>query len=425
LTGNHSAAIVTRQRRVTKTGRSLGSLVCNATPLCYNPAVMNGANGTVGFDGYYFDYSTTGSGQYASQLWRALSRDVEATPPVRLLRPGSPDDNSVVDPGAITVRYPPLARSGKPAKLWWEQRGLVRAAKDAGVSIIHTPYFSAPVAGRVRTIVTIHDVIPYVMPAYRSSLAMRLYLRLVSRAARNAAAIIADSECSKRDIVRYLELERDRVRVVPLAVDERFRPLRDPDIDQQIRERFALPGQVIFNVGGLDVRKNVETLIRAFGILAPDLDDDTRLVIAGHAHTGNRRLYPPLEPLIHELGLSGKVILTGRISEDDKVLLYNVADVYAFSSIYEGFGLSPLEAMACGTPVVCSNRSSIPEVVGDAGILVEPLPEKFAGAIWTLLEDSQLRRRLSHRSIQRASRFSWERTAAQTRNVYRQVIEMQ
>jgi glycosyltransferase involved in cell wall biosynthesis len=307
-------------------------------------------------------------------------------------------------------------------KLWWEQRGMMSAARKTGVCAVHIPHFAAPLVSDRPVIVTIHDVIPYVYPAYRSSASMRLYLRMISRATRNAAAILTDSECSKRDIQRHLGIDRDRITVVPLAVDEQFRPVHDDDADEELRARFGLPGPVIFNVGGLDVRKNVEALVRAFAIALPDLDPDTRLVIAGKAHTGNQRLYPPLEPVIDELGVAQHVVLPGRISEADKLHLYNLADLYVFTSLYEGFGLSPLEAMACGTPVICSNRSSLPEVVGEGGILVDPTPEKIAGSISTVMNDAYLRRRLSAQGLEQASKFSWERTAEMTRDVYRQVL---
>lgn len=383
---------------------------------------MVGGSGSVGFDGFYFQHATTGIGQYASQLWRTFQNAGGTDPEIRLLLPESHDNSDEMTSDAVSVRSPAIFQRGKASKLWWEQRGLVRAARRAGVDVVHTPYFSAPYVTRLPVIVTIHDVIPYVYPAYRNSFSMRLYLRLVTNAAHRAAAILTDSECSRRDIERFLGIERNRIRVIPLAADDRFGPERDTAAEQEIRDRLNLPGPVIFNVGGLDVRKNVGALIRAFAIVLPDLDPKTRLVIAGQAHTGNRQLYPPLEPLIRELGISEYVILPGRISEADKLRLYNVADLYVFTSLYEGFGLSPLEAMACGTPVICSNRSSLPEVVGGGGILVDPVPEKIAGAMGAVMTDRYLRRRLGGQALERAARFSWERTAKLTRDTYREVL---
>lgn len=383
---------------------------------------MSGSSAAVGFDGFFLDQATTGVGTYANQLWRIFRQCGDEEPGTRLLMPRNElapefasDDPVVVDP-------PGPMRAGKAAKLWWEQRGLVRAARKADVRIIHTPYFSAPRFSRTPVIMTIHDVIPFIHPAYRSSLGMRLYTGLVSQAARNAVAVLTDSECSRRDIQRFLGIDRGRITVVPLAIDEHYRPEQDPEGDEALRSRFGLPGPVIFNVGGLDVRKNVDALIDAFARILPDIDPDTRLVIAGSAHSGNERLYPPLQPVIQRHGVADRVVLTGRISETEKLRLYNMADLYVFTSLYEGFGLSPLEAMACGTPVICSNRSSLPEVVGEGGILVDPVPEKLAGAMSRVLNDPYLQRRLGQQGLEQARKFTWEKTAEMTRDVYRQVL---
>ncbi len=360
---------------------------------------------------------------YANNLWRTFRCGGEQTPEVRLLVPDSEAYRGIADHDSGKVRPPAGFRNGKWLKIWWEQRGIVRAADRANVRAVHSPHFAAPMFARTPVIITIHDVIPFVYPEYRSSASMRAYLRIVSHASKRAAVILTDSECSRRDIERHLGIDRERIVVVPLAVDDKFRPSHDDDADAEIRSRLELPGPVIFNVGGLDARKNIETLLRGFATALPDLDPDIRLVIAGAAHSRNRRLYPPLEPIIEQLGVCDRVVLPGRVSEADKLRLYNIADLYVFTSLYEGFGLSPLEAMACGTPVVCSNRSSLPEVVGEGGILVDPVPEKIAGSISTVMNDRYLQRRLSQQGLEQASKFSWERTAMRTREVYRQVLE--
>ena len=142
------------------------------------------------------------------------------------------------------------------------------------------------------------------------------------------------------------------------------------------------------------------------------------LVIVGRAHTGNARMYPPLEPLIRRYGLEGRVRLVGAVADDEFVALYRAAEAFVFASAYEGFGLTPLEAMACGAPVICSRCSSLPEVVGDAGLLIESEPRRIAGAILELLGDDALRADLSARGIERAQTFSWERAADMTLDAY-------
>ncbi|MCS7051146.1 MAG: glycosyltransferase family 4 protein, partial [Thermomicrobium sp.] len=173
-----------------------------------------------------------------------------------------------------------------------------------------------------------------------------------------------------------------------------------------------------------DVRKNLPLLVRAFARALPQLPEGTMLVIPGRAHSGNQRLYPPLEPLIRALGLERRVLLPGPVDEQEKVLWYQLAAVYAYPSVYEGFGLSPLEAMACGTPVIAARRTSLPEVVGDAGLLVEPDEDAFAQALVRLLNDPALRQQLATRGRQRAAAYTWRRTALRTVAAYREAIAL-
>ncbi|MDI3339585.1 MAG: glycosyltransferase family 1 protein, partial [Sphaerobacter sp.] len=303
-----------------------------------------------------------------------------------------------------------------------QRRLLIQAARRAGVDLLHVPYFAGPRCTALPLVITVHDVIPFIFPEYAGGVPMRLYLRLVSAAARRADAIITDSDCSRRDITRWLGIPPERIHVIPLAVDPAIRPRHDPEAAAALRQRYGLPGPVIFNVGGVDVRKNLPVLIEAFARALPELPPETRLVIAGRAHARNPRLYPPLEPVIRRCGVEGKVVLTGAISAEEKLAFYNLADLYVFPSLYEGFGLSPLEAMACGTPVIAADRASLPEVVGSGGLLVEPTPPRLAAAMVSVLRDDGLRRDLARRALAQAQTFSWERTAAQTRAVYRSVL---
>ncbi len=373
-------------------------------------------------DGFFLSQPATGSGQYTLHLWRRLSRannDAE----VVLLRPAGAAEGQRHERAVFEARPPSVVRSPKTTKLWWEQFGVLQAMRQSNSRLLHIPYMSAPRFGRCPTVVTIHDLIPMIFPAYGGSTAMRFYLRLVVPAARRASMILTDSECSRRDIVRLLAVDPNKVRSILLAADETYHPERTPEGETALRERYQLPGPIIFNVGGLDVRKNLGTLIEAFNRAYPNLDPDTRLVIAGQAHTGNDKLYPPLEPLISRLGLGDKVKLTGRISDDEKRLFYQSAALYAFPSLYEGFGFTPLEAMACGLPVVASNRSSLPEVVGTGGLLVDPTAARFAAAMVSILTDEHLHRELSERALEQASRFSWDQTAEQTRAAYLDAVD--
>jgi glycosyltransferase involved in cell wall biosynthesis len=363
---------------------------------------------TVGFDGLFHEHPASGSGQYALNLWRELGSRPLCDLRFRLLAPD-----------------PAKRLHGKVRKLAWEQVGLPRASRSAGVDLVHVPYFSAPLAQRTRYVTTIHDVIPLVMPEYGGTRQMRWYLRLVRRAVGRCAMVVTDSNHSRDDIIKHLGLRPERVVAIPLGVSNEYSPpmsLADEESVARTRERFGLRRPFVLNVGGFDLRKGLPQLIRGFALAIGRLEGDYDLVIVGSPHSGNQRLFPPVEPLLAELGIADRVRLVGFVSEADKRDLYRAAEVFAFSSIYEGFGLDPLEAMACGAPVVCSDRTSLPEVVGDAALLVEPEAKALAEALVRMLESPDLRAELSLRGRRRAAEFTWKRTADATIDVYRRVL---
>jgi glycosyltransferase involved in cell wall biosynthesis len=234
--------------------------------------------------------------------------------------------------------------------------------------------------------------------------------------------VIAPSESAKADIVRVLGIPVENVTAIPEAADPALIPATDDSVRSLVRERWGVPGRYLFNIGGFDRRKNLPLLIEAFAAAVPRLPDDIHLLISGAPHTGNERVFPPLEPVIRQHGLDGRVILTGRISDDERRALYQAAYVYITPSEYEGFGLTPLEAMACGVPAIVADRTSLPEVVGDAGLCVEPTVDDLAAAIVSLTTDEALRDKLSRKSLERASMFTWAAAAKQTAAVYRDAI---
>lgn len=372
----------------------------------------------VGFDGAMLGAPHTGSGQYSVALIAALrvSPDIDLV----LLAP----EPISSEPEAVVAEPPRRLRSVRIRKVWWEQIGISRAARLANADLVHIPYFAAPVRQRIPCVVTVHDVIPLLFPIYAGGRAMRAYLRLVSAGTRRAAQVIVDSECSRRDAIRVLDLRTERVTAIPLAMETDFTSERSELDVARVRTQYGLDGtRVIFTTAGLDVRKNVGTLLRAFARARAELGDDVRLVIGGAAH-GNPRLYPDPKPLVRELGIADRVIFTGRISQADKIALYHLADCYAAPSRYEGFGLTPLDAMACGTPVVAADASCTPEVVGDAAILVPPDDVVgFADAFVRVLTDDTLVSTMRAAGLRQAAQFSWERTATATRAVYQRALD--
>lgn len=267
-----------------------------------------------------------------------------------------------------------------------------------------------------RTVVTVHDITPLLFPGRAfglSQLAWKLAWRGVLRARR----LITDSHYTRELILRRWHIPAQRVTVVPLGVSRAFRPLPRETL-APLQQRYRLPPSgILLYVGHTHPRKNYEILLQALALLR------RRHPKAVLVHAGKRPT-PRQQQRIAALGLTDAVRITGPVSEAELVGLYNLADVFVFPSLYEGFGMPVLEAMACGTPVVCSRAASLPEVAGDAALLVDPSdPSAFAEAIGRILEDSELARALRERGLARSRLFTWERTAMETLKVYRQLLE--
>jgi glycosyltransferase involved in cell wall biosynthesis len=306
--------------------------------------------------------------------------------------------------------------------LWWEQVGIVRTCQHEHIDILHCPYFSAPLFLPAKTVVTVHDVIPIVMPEYHARARSRYYTSLVSYTVPRVDAIITVSDYSKRDIVRFLGIPEDRIHVIGNAVDSSYRPITDTRLIDKVRERYGIGERYILYFGGFDVRKNVDRVLQAYASLPESTRKAYQLVIAGRLHLLGSPLYPDPRPRVRELGLDDQVVVTGQIREQDKAPLYSGAAVYLFPSLYEGFGIPILEAMACGAAVITSEITALPEVAGDAARLVNPYEVRdIATAIQELLENTAMRDELRERALARASEFSWTRVAQQTLEVYKQL----
>jgi glycosyltransferase involved in cell wall biosynthesis len=233
------------------------------------------------------------------------------------------------------------------------------------------------------------------------------------------------SECSKRDIVKLLGVPPERIHVIGNAVDDDdFHPVRDAWLLASVRERYGIGSRFILYFGGFDLRKNVPRLIEAYARLPEHLRREYQLVVAGRYHNLGHPLFPDPRETVRRLGLEGNVVFTGQIREQDKAPLFSSATVFAFPSLYEGFGIPVLEAMACGTPVLTSNLSALPEVAGDAGLLVDPYDtDAIAQGLVDLLDHQERREDLARRGLERARRFTWRQVAEQTVKVYQQVID--
>jgi glycosyltransferase involved in cell wall biosynthesis len=375
----------------------------------------------IGINSLFFQSPTNGSAQYLSYLVRALA-EVDRQNEYILLgpQPLSQGSNGLTSFPYLIKPVPGLAASNENVeKLIWEQYTGPAAAHKAGVDIFHVPYFAPPYFPRTPTVVTIHDVIPLRLPLYRTGVSVNAYMKLVARAAHKATLVIAISQHAKQDMIDALQLPAERIRVIYQAAGDEYRPVTDAAKLAEVRERYGVGSRYILYLGGLDARKNVPQLVKAFAHVYRRLGDPSlQLLIAGNPEKQSGPLFPDPRPVASDLGMSGQIVYH-FIEEEDKPAIYSDASVFVFPSLYEGFGLTPLEAMSCGTPVICSNRTSLPEVVGDAAISLNPDDTRaMVEAMCDVLTKSDLQADLRERSLQRATRFNWRKTAAETVAAY-------
>ncbi len=377
----------------------------------------------IALSGAFWGQRATGSGQYLHTLLEAL---LEAAPEhrYRVYVPSNATPESA-PPGVevVPLRLPKKERYADLAKLWFEQWALPQACRRDGFALLHVPYFAPILDTRLlRPVVTIHDVIPLLLPAYRGSWRIRAYLRLVCAAARRARLILTDSRAAARDIQTLLRIPPERLRVIHLAADVRYRP-PDPSAIAALKARFQLPSEYLLYLGGFDRRKNIPELLQAYAAARASGGEMIPLVIAGRLPAQDTLFTPNPRRLAHELGLEGHVLFTGWVEEEDKPALYAGAWAFLFPSRYEGFGLPVLEAISCGTPAVVAGGSSLEEVAGPAALVVPPndVPA-LAEAIRRIVFEKETRARLAAATQAQAARFSLREMALKTLQAYQEAL---
>ena len=316
----------------------------------------------------------------------------------------------------LDLRFSRLPTQRPPARIFWEQVIQPWSVQEAGLDLIHGTAFVGPQVSACPFVITVHDLSFLLYP--RSFPALnRVYLRVFTRlSVRRARRIIAVSESTKRDLIRYYGVSPAKVDVVYHGVDPDFRPMPAAEVAGFRRQR-DLPGRFILFVGTLEPRKNVARLIEAYARLP---ESRPPLMLLG----GKGWLYDEIFARVEMLNLQGEVSFVGYVPTEELPLWYNAATLFVYPSLYEGFGLPPLEAMACGTPVVTSAASSLPEVVGQAGLLADPTSsEALAAAMEQVLAHPDLQEEMGAAGLVQAKCFSWQRTAACTVDSYQRALK--
>jgi glycosyltransferase involved in cell wall biosynthesis len=370
----------------------------------------------VGIDATAVPLQRTGAGNYIFNLIQALARVDRSNEYVVF---GKAAHERELDLAGSTMLFVRREFPGRGARIAWEQVGLPRQVREHRLDVLHSPHYTMPLVRPARSVVTFCDMTFVLHPDLHQRLKRIFFPAMMRLSAKRADRLIAISESTRDDLVRMWNVDRGRITTIPLAADAEYRP-RAPEEIADVCTRFGLrPGCYILYVGMLEPRKNVDRLVEAFGRIAERLPG-VDLVIGGRRGW----MYEQIFARVEALGLQDRVRFTGFVPQEALPALYGGARLFAYPSKYEGFGIPVLEAMSCGTPVVTTNVSSMPEVAGDAAVLVAPDDvDALAAALLRVAEDHTVRAELSCKGIARAGTFSWERCARETIGVYEAALE--
>ena len=364
----------------------------------------------IGIEGLPLLFHRTGTSTYTHELVQHLRRL------------GTPDQVILFarDQRMAGGSYHDISYAERAANYFYKEYRLPGELSNLGIDVYHSPRdmgMPSPAKLSCPSVMTLHDIILIRSASdYYSPRRARMYARRLLKRVREVDHVITVSEFSRRDIIDWSGIGEKKVSVVYNGVSEQFRPVTGETEQEEVRTRYSLPRRFVLAVGSTEPRKNIRSAIEAFGIIRrvrPDLE----LVVTGvdYCRVGPGSAFAGLE-------LDG-VRFAGYVHDFDMPALYSMAEALLFPSLYEGFGLPPLEAMACGTPVVTSSTTSIPEVTDDAAMLIDPASTgELAGALQMVLDSAALREELVAKGLKRAAEFTWERTARETRKIYELVV---
>jgi alpha-1,3-rhamnosyl/mannosyltransferase len=352
-----------------------------------------------------------GIGRYVTALARALPPLLAPDERVTLLYDAA--HSAALPPPGTGLAMLPVAATPFSARQQWSMPGALRQVQ---ADLYHSPYYLMPYFPGVPALLTVYDLIPLVLPGQSSARARLLFRWTCGRALRTARHVIAISQVTRHDYLTHFHISPDGIEVIPLAADPIFHP-QPPDAMTAVRDRYGLPERFVLYIGSNKPHKNLMSLVEAWRMVrGRDHGARPQLAIAG---PWDDRYAAP-QQRAEALGLRDAIRWLGPAPDADLPALYAAATLFVFPSLYEGFGLPVLEAMACATPVVCSDRSSLPEVAGDAALLIDPHDRvRLAATIEQVLGDDGLRQGMRERGLKRAGQFTWEQTAKRTLDVYR------
>ena len=303
----------------------------------------------------------------------------------------------------------------------WDQVKLPQSLKSNKIDLFYSPYYKIPLLSSVPVVNQVLDLMYLVFPPYRHELGLwrRIYYETLGKTySRKSINIITDSEHAKQDVIRLWKIDPKKIEVIPLGLADRYKPVTDQELLNKAKNKFKLPDRFILYLGNFKPHKNVKSLVNAFDKIKNRFPDH-KLVLAGPLDQHGIKL----KNFTENIGIAERVVFTNTIRESDNPeALLSLAEVFVFPTLYEGFGLPPLEAMACGTPVVASNLTSVPEVVGDSGIKVNPLNvEEISKAITNLIENPEKREILTSKGLERAMLFRENDTS---KKLYEHIISL-
>ena len=358
----------------------------------------------------------TGVGRYTSNLCRSILK-TGSKKDYYFYMPGRRGNIIMTDIEGVLLEKPTATIQNNMLRILWEQIVLPIYSRKDRLDLFHyTDHALSLLSRKCPIIITVHDIAYIRFPDLLNK-ARQVYKKyILMESIKRASIIIADSYSTKRDIVEFFGINGKKIKVVHLGVESRFRPVSNVE---EYRLKNKLPSKMILNVGTLEPRKNVVTLMKAFRKLREKGFEGYKLVIAGDKGW----LYEEIFKEVDRSDLKHEILFLGVVRDADLPMLYNCADMFVYPSLYEGFGLPPLEAMACGIPVITSNTSSLPEVIGDAGIMVDPTDvNSLCEAMHSVLTNKKLWQHMSNKGLERSKLFSWDNTVKQILKIYDEAL---